>query len=53
MSEPNNLKNCANAIVKILENHGVTHVFGVPDAKSDSLFIALKHSQIELERTLG
>lgn len=48
MSEPNNLKNCANAIVKILENHGVTHVFGVPGAKIDSLFIALKHSKIEL-----
>ncbi len=48
MSEPNNLKNCANAIVKILENHGVTHVFGVPGAKIDSLFIALKHSKIQL-----
>lgn len=48
MPQPNNLKNCANAIVKILENHGVTHVFGVPGAKIDSLFIALKHSKIEL-----
>ena len=48
MIQPNNLKNCANAIVKILENHGVTHVFGVPGAKIDSLFIALKHSKIEL-----
>jgi len=31
-----------------LENHGVTHVFGVPGAKIDSLFIALKHSKIQL-----
>lgn len=46
--EPNNPKNCANAIVKMLENHGVTHVFGIPGAKIDSLFIALKHSQIRL-----
>lgn len=48
MIQPNNLKNCSNAIVKILENHGVTHVFGVPGAKIDSLFIALKHSKIKL-----
>ena len=48
MADPNNLNNCANAIVKILERHGVTHVFGVPGAKIDSLFIALKHSKIEL-----
>lgn len=46
--EPNNSKNCANAIVKILENHGVTHAFGIPGAKIDSLFIALKHSSIKL-----
>jgi acetolactate synthase-1/2/3 large subunit len=46
--EPNNPKNCANAIVKMLENHGVTHVFGIPGAKIDSLFIALKHSKIRL-----
>ena len=46
--QPNNLKNCANAIVKILENHGVTHVFGIPGAKIDSLFVALKHSKIKL-----
>lgn len=39
---------CSAAIVKILENHGVTHVFGVPGAKIDSLFIALKHSSIQL-----
>ena len=48
MTQPNNLNNCSNAIVKILENHGVTHVFGVPGAKIDSLFIALKHSKIKL-----
>lgn len=42
------LPNCSQAIVKILENLGVTHVFGVPGAKIDSLFIALKHSKIKL-----
>ena len=40
--------NCSQAIVKILENLGVTHVFGVPGAKIDSLFIALKYSKIKL-----
>ncbi|NCT56391.1 MAG: acetolactate synthase AlsS [Legionella sp.] len=48
MVQPYNAKNCAAAIIKILENHGVTHVFGVPGAKIDSLFIALKHSKIKL-----
>lgn len=48
MVEPNNQNNCANAIVRLLENHGVTHVFGIPGAKIDSLFVALKHSKIEL-----
>lgn len=48
MTLPNNTKNCSNAIVKILENHGVTHVFGIPGAKIDSLFVALKHSKIKL-----
>lgn len=48
MVQPYNAKNCASAIVKMLENHGVTHVFGVPGAKIDSLFIALKHSTIKL-----
>jgi acetolactate synthase-1/2/3 large subunit len=48
MPAPNNSKNCSNAIVKILENHGVTHVFGIPGAKIDSLFVALKHSKIKL-----
>jgi hypothetical protein len=45
MATPNNTKNCSNAIVTVLENHGVTHVFGIPGAKIDSLFIALKHSK--------
>jgi acetolactate synthase-1/2/3 large subunit len=40
--------NCSHAIVRILENHGVTHVFGIPGAKIDSLFVALKHSRIQL-----
>jgi acetolactate synthase I/II/III large subunit len=40
--------NCSTAIVKMLENHGVTHVFGVPGAKIDSLFVAIKHSSIQL-----
>lgn len=48
MIQPNNPKNCANAIVRLLENHGVTHVFGIPGAKIDSLFVALKHSKIKL-----
>lgn len=48
MTQPNNPNNCSNAIVKMLENHGVTHVFGIPGAKIDSLFVALKHSKIEL-----
>ena len=48
MTEPNNPKNCSNAIVTILRNHGVTHVFGVPGAKIDSLFVALKHAEIKL-----
>lgn len=48
MVQPYNAKNCASALVKILENHGVTHVFGVPGAKIDSVFVALKHSKIKL-----
>ena len=31
-----------------LEARGVTHVFGIPGAKVDSLFIALLDSSIEL-----
>lgn len=46
--QANDESNCSNAIVKILENHGVTHVFGIPGAKIDSMFVALKHSSIKL-----
>jgi acetolactate synthase-1/2/3 large subunit len=38
----------AQALVRMLENHGVTHVFGIPGAKVDSVFIALLDSSIEL-----
>jgi acetolactate synthase-1/2/3 large subunit len=40
--------NGAQALVRILENHGVTHIFGIPGAKIDSVFIALLDSSIEL-----
>ena len=40
--------NGAQALVKMLEHHGVSHVFGIPGAKVDSLFIALLDSPIEL-----
>jgi len=40
--------NGAQALVKLLEQHGVTHVFGIPGAKIDSVFIALLDSPIEL-----
>jgi len=40
--------NGAQALVKLLEQHGVTHVFGLPGAKIDSVFIALLDSPIEL-----
>lgn len=40
--------NCSQALVKMLENHGVTHVFGIPGAKVDSVYIALLDSPIEL-----
>jgi acetolactate synthase-1/2/3 large subunit len=40
--------NGAQALVKLLEQHGVTHVFGIPGAKVDSVFIALLDSPIEL-----
>lgn len=48
MTDSNNTQNGAQAIVKILENHGITHAFGVPGAKIDDLFVALKHSSIKL-----
>lgn len=40
--------NGAQALVRLLERHGVTHVFGIPGAKIDSVFIALAESSIEL-----
>ena len=40
--------NCAQALVKMLEHHGVTHVFGIPGAKVDAVFIALLDSKIKL-----
>ena len=33
--------NGAEFLVKALEAHGVTHVFGIPGAKVDSVFTAL------------
>jgi len=41
-------KNGASLLVQLLEQHGVTHVFGIPGAKVDSVFMALKASKIEL-----
>lgn len=40
--------NCAEALVRMLENLGITHVFGIPGAKIDGLFIALLDSKIEV-----
>ena len=40
--------NGAQVLVKLLEQHGVTHVFGIPGAKVDSVFEALSGSSIEL-----
>lgn len=40
--------NGSQALVKLLEQHGVTHVFGIPGAKIDSMFEALLDSPIEL-----
>ena len=40
--------NGAEFLVKALEAHGVTHVFGIPGAKVDSVFTALLDSPIEL-----
>ena len=37
----------AELVVRTLEIHGVTHVFGVPGAKIDSVFNALVDSKIE------
>jgi glyoxylate carboligase len=38
----------AVALIQLLEKHGVTHIFGIPGAKIDSLFIALLNSTIKL-----
>jgi acetolactate synthase-1/2/3 large subunit len=43
-----NAMNGAQVLVKLLEQHGVTHVFGIPGAKVDSVFEALSESSIEL-----
>ena len=40
--------NGAEFLVKALEAHGVTHVFGIPGAKVDSVFNALLDSPIQL-----
>ena len=40
--------NGAEFLVKALEAHGVTHVFGIPGAKVDSVFTALLDSPIQL-----
>jgi acetolactate synthase-1/2/3 large subunit len=41
------LPNGAELVVKTLESHGVTHVFGVPGAKIDGVFNALVDSTIK------
>ncbi len=40
--------NGAQALVRMLENRGVTHIFGIPGAKIDSVYIALLDSKIKL-----
>ncbi len=40
--------NGAQALVRMLENRGVTHIFGIPGAKVDSVYIALLDSKIKL-----
>src|SRR5882757_6036543 len=40
-------KNGATLVVQILEQQGVTHVFGVPGAKIDAVFNALVDSKIK------
>jgi acetolactate synthase-1/2/3 large subunit len=41
------LKTGAQIVVESLERHGVKHVFGIPGAKIDKVFDALKSSSIE------
>jgi acetolactate synthase I/II/III large subunit len=43
----NTSKTGAQIVVESLERHGVTHVFGIPGAKIDKVFDALKSSSIE------
>ena len=43
----NAAKTGAQIVVESLEQHGVTHVFGIPGAKIDKVFDALKSSSIE------
>jgi acetolactate synthase I/II/III large subunit len=43
----NTSKTGAQIVVESLEQHGVTHVFGIPGAKIDKVFDTLKASSIE------
>jgi len=40
----NTSKTGAQIVVESLEQHGVTHVFGIPGAKIDKVFDTLKSS---------
>src|ERR1700739_1122631 len=40
-------KTGADIVVETLENHGVTHVFGVPGAKIDKVFDRLRDSSLK------
>src|ERR1700685_820857 len=44
---PTTEQNGAQLVVRALEAHGVTHVFGIPGAKIDAVFNALVDSKIE------
>jgi acetolactate synthase-1/2/3 large subunit len=44
---PNTFKTGAQIVVESLERHGVTHVFGIPGAKIDKVFDALRSSSIQ------
>src|SRR6202451_1299602 len=44
---PTTEQNGAQLVVRALEAHGVTHVFGIPGAKIDSVFNALVDSKIQ------
>lgn len=47
MKKPDDAKIGADLVVRTLEQRGVTHVFGVPGAKIDSVFDALVDSKIK------